>query len=191
MKSGADALIAIGSSADGFRALVAILGHLPATLAGSVVIVQHRSPRAAHILPGLLRLRTTLPVKEATDGEALQPGVVYVAPVDRHLVVDDGRFHLVDAPRVNLARPSIDVLFESVAKAYGPRAIGIILSGGGVDGARVLHAIRLAGGRTIVQTPEEAMVSGMPRAAMGSDGIEFVVSLREIGPLVERLVSEA
>ena len=182
-------LIAIGSSANGVQNLRAILSALPADFPGTVLIVQHRSRTARSILGPLLARNTKLIVKDAVDGEAMNPGTVYIAPVGRHLVVRDGHAALVDTAPVNFARPSVDVLFETIAKVYGERAVGVILSGAGRDGARGLQAIRRAGGHTIVQSPAEARLTGMPQSAIGKDGIEFVLDVSEIGPLLRRLVA--
>lgn len=183
-------VVAIGSSLDGFEAIATILKTLPNDFPGAVVIVQHRAPYGPAVLADLLRSRTSLIVKDATDGEPLRPGVVYLAPADRHLVTEDGRLRLTDAPPVNFARPSVDVLLESVAKTYGKQAIAVILSGGGTDGARGLQAVRTAGGRTIVQNPAEARLSGMPRAALRFDGIDEVLDLDKIGPRVVELLQK-
>jgi two-component system chemotaxis response regulator CheB len=181
-------VVAVGSSADGLGVLARIVGALPADYPGVVMVVQHLSPRHPSRLAALLARRTKLTVKEAVQGEPLRPGTVYLAPPDLHLTAQDGQVRLSDGTRVNYSRPSVDVLFESVARVYGPRAIGIVLSGANVDGARGLQAIRRAGGTTIVLAPEDARVSRMPRAAIGQDGIDFVVGLDAIAPLLRRLV---
>ena len=182
------AVVAIGSSADGFRALGTILKSLPAGLPAAVLIVQHRAPHDRGYLANLLRAQTGLEVTDAIDGEPLRRGVVYIAPPNRHLLVEDGHLRLSDASSVNFSRPSVDVLFDSVARGYGEHAIGVILSGGGSDGAAGLQAIRHGGGRTIVQAPADAKSPGMPTAALGRDGIEFVLKLEEIGPAVAKLI---
>jgi osmotically-inducible protein OsmY len=181
-------IVAMGSSADGVNALSRIMGGLPSDYPGAVMIVQHLSPRRPSLLAAILSRRTKLTVKEAVHGEPLRAGRVYLAPPDVHLTARDGHVHLSDGARVNYSRPSIDVLFESVARVYGPRAIGIVLGGANIDGARGLQAIRRAGGTTIVLAPEEARASRMPRAAIGHDGIDFVVGLDAIAPLLMRLV---
>jgi two-component system, chemotaxis family, protein-glutamate methylesterase/glutaminase len=180
-------VVAIGSSADGVQNLGAILSALPNNFPGAVLIVQHRGATAPSILARLLARRTTLSVKDATDGEPMRPGTVYIAPVGRHLIVRDGHAGLTDTAPVNYSRPSVDVLFEAVAKVYGARAIGVVLSGASTDGARGLQAIRRAGGRTIVQSPVEAAYSRMPSAAIAGDGIEFVLGVNQIGPLLAHL----
>jgi two-component system chemotaxis response regulator CheB len=183
-------VIAIGSSADGYSNLTTILSALPPDFPGSILIVQHRTFPRPSILPRLLAKVSKLPVKEAGDGEKMAPGTIYLAPIGRHLIVQDGHTGLTDTAPVNFVRPSVDVLFETIAKIYGPRAIGVVLSGGGSDGARGLQAIRHAGGHTIVQSPTDARIPGMPTAAIGKDGIEFVVDAAQIGPLLARLAAE-
>lgn len=189
-EGGTERVIAIGGSADGFKALGRVLEALPPDFPGAVVVAQHRARHAPSVLANLLKSRTSLVVKEAIDGERLKRGVVYLAPANRHLIVDDGRVRLTDAPPVNFSRPSIDVLLDSVATVYGKHAIAVILSGGGSDGARGLQAIRHAGGRTIVQTPTEARIPSMPMAAIARDGIDFVLNLDEIGPRIVELVEK-
>src|SRR5262245_41677293 len=149
-------IVAIGVSADGVVALQTILQGLPADFPGTVLIVQHRSPGGQGLLAKVLGRRSTLPVREPSTGEAILPRTVYLAPSGAHLVVDDGRVELEQSKKVQFARPSIDVLFGSVARIYGGHAIGVLLSGGGRDGARGLQAIRAAGGQTIVQDPADA-----------------------------------
>jgi two-component system chemotaxis response regulator CheB len=167
-----------------------VLEALPPDFPGAVLVAQHRARHVPSVLANLLKSRTSLVVKDATDGERLEQGVVYLAPADCHLVVDDGHVRLTNAPPVNFTRPSIDVLFDSVAAIYGKHAIAVILSGGGVDGARGLQAIRRAGGRTIVQRPTEARIPSMANAAIAKDGIDFVLNLDEIGPRVVELVEK-
>jgi two-component system chemotaxis response regulator CheB len=114
---------------------------------------------------------------------------VYVAPADWHLVVNDGHVEGKQTEKVNFSRPSIDVLFESVAKVYGRRAIGVLLSGAGRDGAMGLHAIKARGGITVVQDPGQARFPVLQRAAIAADGIDFVLPVESIGPALARLVS--
>jgi two-component system, chemotaxis family, protein-glutamate methylesterase/glutaminase len=113
---------------------------------------------------------------------------VYVAPANAHLVVLDGHLQLKHTERVTFTRPSIDVLFASVAKAYGPRAVGVILSAAGIDGAMGLQAIRAVGGATIVQDAKEATFGRLPRAAIAADGIDFTIPLADISQTILAIV---
>jgi chemotaxis response regulator CheB len=124
----------MGASAGGVEALHTVVEALPVDFPVPVLIVQHMDPRHRSMLAGLLARRSRLRVKQATNGEAVVPGTVYIAQPDAHLIVRDGRLVLTDTKQVHFSRPSIDLLFESVADAYGDRAISVILSGSGVDG---------------------------------------------------------
>ena len=160
-------LIAIGASAGAVDALSQLLPELPATLGAPVLIVVHMPPGRRSALPELFSASCALATLEAEDKSMPDPGRVYFAPPDYHLLVErDGSLALsVDEP-VHHSRPSIDVLFESVADALGGGALGILLSGASRDGADGLRRIRQAGGRTWVQAPETAQVAVMPQAAL-------------------------
>jgi two-component system chemotaxis response regulator CheB len=179
-------VIAIGGSADGLQALRAIVRALPADLPGAVIVVQHLADGREPRLPALLARVAKLPVKTAEHGEPLTSGTVYVARPGLHLVVDDGHVRLEAGERVTYARPSIDVLFASVARLCGERGAGVLLSGASRDGAEGLAAIRKAGGETIVQDPEEAAYPRMPASAQALDG-HRVLRLADIGPAVVRI----
>ena len=125
------------------------------------------------VLARLLARHCELPVKEAAKDEPLRPSVVYLAPPDHHLLIEDHHLNVTDGPPVNFSRPSIDVTFDSVAARCGDRAIGVVLSGGGRDGARGLRKIKDAGGITIVQDPKEARVSAMPLFALAADHVDY------------------
>jgi two-component system, chemotaxis family, protein-glutamate methylesterase/glutaminase len=183
-------VIAIGGSADGFVGLTAILRAFPADLPAAVVITQHVRRGRRSLLAKLLSRQCKLRVKEAAADEQLQPSTVYLAPADHHLVVDDHHLSVTQGPPVNFSRPSIDVTFNSVASACGPNAIGVVLSGGGRDGAKGLRAIKDAGGFTIVQDPRDARVAAMPLQALAADHVDFKLPLLDIGPTLVRLVSE-
>ena len=173
-------VVVVGASAGGLHALRTVLGALPATFAIPVVVVQHRS-RDSELLCELLQEATALRVIEVTDKEDTLPGCVYVAPPDYHLLLEDGYFSLtVDAP-VRYSRPSIDVTFDSAADAYGMDAIGVVLTGANPDGAEGLARIVGAGGHAVVQDPETAEVSVMPRAAARAVPGACVLPLDRIG----------
>jgi two-component system chemotaxis response regulator CheB len=177
--------IAIGGSAGGFDALTVLLEALPTPFLPAILVVLHIPPDRPSHLVSLFGARCRLPVREALDKEAIEPGTVYVAPPDYHLLVESDGFLALsgDAP-VAFSRPSIDVMFESAALAYGERVLGIVLSGANDDGAAGLAAIRAAGGRAWVQDPEEAMASAMPAAAVRRGSPELVLPIRD---LAERL----
>jgi two-component system chemotaxis response regulator CheB len=183
-------MVAIGVSLDGVDALQRVPGPLRETLQASILVVRHTSPSRPSLLPLVLGRAITLPVKEPMAGEPLEPGVVYVAPADLHLTVADGHAALSAGPKVSFNRPSIDVLFESVARVCGARSVGVLLSGGGRDGAAGLAAIRRAGGGTIVQDPEEAKTPFMPRAALALDG-HRVARIDDIPEAVRLAVAQA
>ena len=184
-------VIAIGGSADGFVALTSILQALPSDFPAAVVITQHLRRGKKSQLARLLARRCKLPVKEAAPAEPLRPSVVYLAPPDHHLVVEDHHLNLTEGPPVNFSRPSIDVTFKSVASRCGARAIGVVLSGGGRDGANGLRAIKDAGGTTIVQDPSDARIAAMPMNALAADHVDFMLPISQIGATLVRLVTDA
>jgi two-component system chemotaxis response regulator CheB len=182
-------LIAIGASWGGLRAVSEILSALPEDLDTAVVVAQHRRMDTADGgLAAVLGLRTKLTVRDADDKEPIEPGNVYLAPPDYHLLVDDRHFALSTDEPVRFARPSIDVLFESAAEAYGDRAIGVILTGSNDDGAAGLARIKARGGVAIVQDPDEAERHEMPRAAISATVADAILPLEEIGPFLYGLV---
>lgn len=176
-------LIAIGSSTGGPEALHRVVVPLPAD-APAVVIAQHIPAGFTRALAARLDRNARLAVREAIDGEALQAGTVYVAPGGQHLIVEcsDGvlRARLSTAPQVNYSRPSVDVLFRSVAQSVGPDAIGVLLTGMGADGAQGLLEMRDGGARTVVQDEATSLVWGMPGAAYRLGAAQEVRPLDEI-----------
>jgi two-component system chemotaxis response regulator CheB len=181
-------VVAIGASAGGVEALHVVVGALPAALPATVLIVQHMDPRHKSMLAGLLARRSRLTVRQAVHGEAVQRGTVYIAQPDTHLIVRDGHLALTDTKLVHFSRPSIDQLFESVADAYGDRAIGVILSGTGLDGATGMRTIKAKGGTTIIQDPASAAHPGMPQAARATGAVDLVLPLEEIGLALASLI---
>lgn len=183
-------VIAIGGSADGFMGLATILQAFPMGFPAAVVITQHLPRGKKSLLPRLLARRCKLQVKEAAPAEPLRSSVVYLAPPDHHLVIEDNHLNVTAGPPVNFSRPSIDVTFQSVAARCGSRAIGVVLSGGGRDGAKGLRAIKNAGGTTIVQDPSDARIATMPLSALAADHVDFMLPISQIGPTLVRLVTE-
>jgi two-component system chemotaxis response regulator CheB len=181
------ALVA-GGSTGSLEALTAILPALPARYPLSLCIVLHILPERPSHLVEVLERRCRLPVKEAEDKEPLAPATVYLAVPNYHLLIEKkGYFSLSIDERVHFSRPSIDVLFESAADAYGPALVGVLLSGANQDGAAGLARIKEKGGLTIVQSPDTASVPTMPLAALRLAAVDHVLPLAEIGPFLARL----
>ncbi len=178
--------VVIGGSAGGLEAIGTLLGALPDRFVPSVLVVLHIPAEKPSLLADLFGQRCRLPVREAMDKERLEGGTVYVAPPDYHLLVEDRNTLALsrEAP-VLFSRPSIDVLFESAAEAFGDTLTAIVVSGANEDGAEGLAAVRRAGGRAWVQSPAEAQTSTMPAAAIERAGADLVASIRD---LAERLV---
>jgi two-component system chemotaxis response regulator CheB len=173
--------IVVGASAGALEALTELLAPLPASFRLPILVVVHLSPDRKSILAELLDAKCQLEVREADDKEPIEPGTIYLAPPDYHLLVEpDKRLSLSSEEPVHYSRPSIDVLFETAAEAFGPRMIGVILTGANDDGARGLKGIRDAGGITIVQRPELAHVATMPQAALTACPEARALSLDEI-----------
>ena len=181
-------VVAIGASAGGIEALHVVVEALPAHFPAIVLIVQHMDPRHRSMLAALLGRRCRLRIKQATNHEPVQTGTVYIAQPDAHLLVREGHLLLTDTQLVHFTRPAIDLLFQSVADAYGDRAISVILSGTGVDGADGTRAIKAKGGTTIVQSPATAAHAGMPQAARATGCVDVTLPLEEIGPAIVSLV---
>ena len=187
----ADAIV-IGTSAGGVEALSVLLPSLPVGLRAAVLVVLHLPRERPSLLVDIFTPKCRLPVREAEDKEPIEPGVVYFAPPDYHLLVDNGpRVALSADEPVNFSRPSIDVLFESAADIYGARLIGIILTGASHDGALGLEAVRRAGGVTIVQEPESAQVPTMAESALKRGPVDHVLSLEQIAGWLRALDPQA
>lgn len=183
-------VVAIASSLGGPRALLEVLSRLPKTFAAPVLVCQHITTGFADDLARWLAAETQRVVVEATDKVRLAPGAVYIAPSERHLVAHpSGVVRLEDTPPVGGFRPSCDVMLKSVAQAFGSRAIGVILTGMGRDGARGLKEIRARGGHTVAQDEGSCVVFGMPREAIAMGGAEVVLPLEEIAAQLARWVS--
>ncbi|MBV8206964.1 MAG: chemotaxis protein CheB [Acidobacteria bacterium] len=191
MHSGAQPLaysiIAIGASAGGLQAIGDILAKLPPTLACPVLVVIHLAPQFTSHAAAVLARNTSLHVTQARQDEVLRPGVVYIAPPDFHLNVENGAVRLTRSAVIHFSRPSVDSMLESVASNYGKRAIAVILTGSGSDGAEGLRAIKAAGGFTIVQDPNGAQFPAMPGAAVATHCADRVLPLGEIGALLNEL----
>ena len=187
MSSGFD-VVALAASAGGLNALTRVLEALPAHFPAAVVVVQHLDPRHRSLMADILSRRTTLPVKEAAEGDELRSGRAYIAPPNRHLLVNPDRtLSLTQTELVHFVRPSADLLFESTAASFKERAIAVVLSGSGSDGAMGVKAIKKMGGTVIVQDARNAEFAGMPEAALATGMADFVLPLDEIAPALQKL----
>ena len=183
-------IVAIAASAGGLNALTAVLGRLPADFDAIIVVVQHLDPRHRSLMPEIIGRRAVLPVYQAADKMELNPGSIYLAPPDKHLLVNrGGTASLTQTELVNFVRPSADLLFESVAAAYGDRAIAVVLSGTGHDGSIGVTAIKKKGGTVIVQDEASSEFFGMPSAAYRTGSADFVLALDEIASALQHLIS--
>lgn len=189
-KQAAFEIVAIASSAGGLNALSQVLGQLPANFPVAIVVVQHLDPRHPSLMADILNRRTPLAVQQAAIDDHLQPGNVYIAPPNRHLLVNpDGTLSLTQTELVNFVRPAADVLFGSVATSYKDRAIAIVLTGTGSDGGMGVKAIKAMGGTVMVEDQNTAAFSGMPLAAIQTGTVDFVLPLPEIAPALITLVT--
>jgi len=185
-------VVAIASSAGGLTALTGVLSALPADFPAAIVVVQHLDPRHRSLMAEILNRRTQLPVKQAEEGDHLRGGTVYIAQPNRHLLVNrDGTLSLSQTELVHFVRPSADLLFESVAGSYKERAIAVVLSGSGSDGAMGVQGIKKMQGTVIAQDEATSEFFGMPGAAIQTGTVDFVLPLSEIAPALVTLVTGA
>jgi two-component system, chemotaxis family, protein-glutamate methylesterase/glutaminase len=182
--------IVVGASAGAVDALSVLLPALPRDFPAPLMVVVHVPPDKNSILTDLFRSKCLMQVQEAEDKEPIRDSTIYFAPPDYHVLVErDRRLSLSSDLPVSFSRPSIDVLFESAADAYGPGLIGIILTGANRDGARGLRAIREAGGTTLVQDPDQAHARDMPAAALAECPDARIMSLQEITVYLQEVVA--
>ncbi len=183
-------IIVIGASAGGFEAIKQLTAALPADLDAAIFIVWHMSPDVTGILPQVINRKKTLLATNAIDNEPIVANRIYVAPPDRHLLLEQGFLRITRGPKENRFRPAVDPLFRSAAYIYGARVIGIVLSGALDDGTSGLWTIKNRGGIAIVQEPAEAEVPSMPENAIAAVEVDYRLSIAEMVPLIIRLTSE-
>jgi len=182
-------VVALAASAGGLTALSSVLADLPAGFPAGILVVQHLDPRHRSLMADILSRRTHLEVKQAEDGDRLAGGRVYIAPPNRHLLLNgDGSLSLTQTELVHFVRPSADLLFESVAASYKDRSIAVVLSGSGGDGSMGVKAIKKMGGTVLAQDKMTSEFFGMPGAAIDSGNVDFVLPLEEIAPALVTLV---
>jgi two-component system, chemotaxis family, protein-glutamate methylesterase/glutaminase len=182
-------VVVMVASAGGLTAFSQILGGLPADFPAAILIVQHLDPRHRSLMANILSRRTSLKIQEAREGDIINPGTVYIAPPNHHLLVNtDGTLTLSQSELVHFVRPSGDLLFESTAAVYRERAIGVILTGTGSDGAMGEEAVKKMGGTVIAQDQHSAEFYSMPGAAIHTGSVDFILPLEEISSAIITLV---
>jgi two-component system, chemotaxis family, protein-glutamate methylesterase/glutaminase len=180
-------LLVIGCSMGGMHALQILFGALPKDFPVPIAVVQHRYRTSNEGLPAFLRRHTPLQVVDTTDKEWIKSGTVYLAPANYHLLVERGELSLSVDEAVAYSRPSIDVLFESAADAYGSGVIGVVLTGANADGAKGAARIKNRGGFVIAQDPATAESPAMPQAAIDATRVDRILPLDRIGPFLVEL----
>lgn len=183
-------MIVVGGSAGGVEAVTQVVESLPSDLNAAVFIVIHFPEFSDSVLPAILNRRGRLKAVHAEDGMAVEPGHIYVARPGKHLLVRRSVVRLVEGPKENGNRPAIDPLFRTAARSCGPSVAGVLLSGMLDDGTMGMAAVKRFGGVTIAQDPEEATFSAMPRNAIERVGVQHVLPLDQIGPLLVQLTRE-
>ena len=188
-KKPAFSVVAVAASAGGLMALGKLLASLPADFPIPITIVQHLDPRHRSLMADILSRHTTLKVTQARDGEKMKPGTVYVAPPDRHLLVNsDGRLSLTHTELVHFVRPSADLLFDSSAAAFRERTLAVVLTGTGSDGSMGVQAVKKVGGTVIAQDEKTSEFFGMPGAAIATGCVDFILPMNEIPSALVTLV---
>jgi two-component system, chemotaxis family, protein-glutamate methylesterase/glutaminase len=183
-------MIVVGASSGGFEALKSLVAGLPRDFPASIFVVWHMSPNVRGVLPQVLNRSQTIHAAHALDHEQIELGRIYIAPPDRHLIIENSRMLVTRGPKENRFRPAVDPLFRSAAYHYGPRVIGIVLSGALDDGTSGLWTIKHRGGVAIVQDPADAEVPSMPENAIREVDVDHVVPVAEMAELLVRLTSE-
>lgn len=184
-------IIVIGGSAGALGALRRVVRALPHGFKGSLFVVIHTAPHGSGALPAILARAGALPAEAATDGVHVRQGRIYVARPDHHLLLEPGRIRVTRGPRENRFRPAVDPLFRTAAAAYGPRVIGVILSGGQDDGVFGLALIKRHGGIAIAQDPADAETPSMPQNAIRQVHVDHVLRAEDIGTMISGLVPGA
>lgn len=183
-------IVVIGASAGGVEALLTIVKKLPVDFPAAIFVVLHVAPLGKSVLPALLSRAGLMPAIHSKDREPIQPGHIYVAPPDYHMVVKHGYIRLSRGPKENGHRPAADPLFRTAAAAYGPHVVGVVLSGTRDDGTAGLLEIRKAGGITIAQDPNDAAYPGMPKSAIETMKVDYILSANDIPATLQQLAHD-
>jgi two-component system chemotaxis response regulator CheB len=182
-------IIVIGASAGGVETLKQLIQGLPQSIPATIFVVLHISPHAPSILPQILSRVTRIPVSHARHLERFEQGHIYVAPPDQHLLLTKQHIKLSRGPKVNASRPAIDALFQSAAHIFGGNVIGVVLTGMLADGSIGLQKIKQAGGKAIVQDPQDAIFPSMPQHAINTTAIDYILPIAQIAPQLMELVN--
>ncbi|UOQ65847.1 chemotaxis protein CheB [Hymenobacter volaticus] len=183
-------IVVIGASSGGIAALLEFVKSLPEDFPAPIFVVQHMAPYIHSVLPQLLSHVSPLQVKHPHDGEDIQPGIIYVAPPDHHLLIENNKALVKRGPKENRFRPSVDALFRSAAYSYGPRVIGVVLTGYLDDGTSGLWCIQRLGGITVVQDPQDAVSPAMPTNALEFVEADHIVPLADLAALLVKLTAQ-
>ena len=183
-------IIVVGASAGGVEALTALARAQPADLKAAIFVVLHVAPHHRSILPHILTTAGKLKATHAKDNDPVEEGQIYVAPPDRHLLVQAGRLRLSRGPQENGSRPAIDALFRSAARSYGARVVGVVLTGALDDGTAGLVSVKQRGGLAVVQDPATAFCPDMPRSALEHASVDYCLPIERIGPLLPELAKK-
>ena len=182
-------VVVIGTSAGGIDALRELVSGLPADFTAPICIVLHTSPQSPGVLDAILTRAGRLPAVNVEGRQRMHPGHIYIAPPDYHLVVEPGVVRATKGPRENRFRPAIDPLFRSAAQVYGPRTIGVLLTGNLDDGTAGLWTVKQLGGIAIVQDPADALFPSMPQSALRHVRVDHSVPLPDLAPLLVQLTT--
>lgn len=183
-------VVVIGASSGGVEALMDLAANLPPDLPAAVFVVVHFPEGAPSVLPRILNRAGPLEAVHPGDGETVEVGRIYVAPPDHHLLLEEERVRVTRGPKENYHRPAVDPLFRTAALAYGPRVVGVVLTGARDDGTAGLAAVKRRGGVAVVQDPEDALFASMPGHAREYVDVDHCVPLGEVAPLLARLCRE-
>src|SRR4051812_1938420 len=183
-------IIVLGASAGGVEALQAFAKSIPAGFAGSIFVTLHFPEHGTSVLPRILSRHSAIPAVHASDGETIVAGRIYVAPPDYHLLLGKQHVHIMRGPKENGHRPAVDPMFRSAAVAFGPRVIGVILTGNLDDGTAGMAAVKRHGGLAVIQDPEEALFPSMPQSVREHMQVDRVVSVRHLAKVLGELMQE-
>jgi two-component system chemotaxis response regulator CheB len=185
-----DWCVFIGASTGGPKALPEVMSRLPSNLPAGVCIVQHMPEGFTKSFAERLNWNAQIEVKEAAEGDEVKPGLALLAPGNKHMEIIEKKVHLTDDPKIHFVRPAVDVMMKTGIKHYGPRSVGVVLTGMGYDGAEGMKAIKAAGGKTVVQDEATSVVYGMPKACVELNAADKIVPLNSVARHIVMALSD-